>query len=297
MTNAEERPVYRFAPTPNGRLHLGHAYSALVNLRGTRRFGGRLLLRMEDLDRSRCKLVYETAILEDLAWLGVSFEPAIRRQSEHADDYAKAYRELDALGVLYPCFCTKSEIATASRVAGLGRDPDGAPLYAGACRSRPAAARRGDSPTLRLDMARALAIGSGELVWREFGEGEEERLQRADPAAWGDVALKRRGAPATYHLAVVVDDALQGVSDVARGRDLFAATSLHRLLQQLLRLPAPRYRHHRLALDAKGEKMSKSASSRPLFRLREQGASSAQIRAALGFETMHDEARLAVRLS
>jgi glutamyl-Q tRNA(Asp) synthetase len=297
MTNAEERPVYRFAPTPNGRLHLGHAYSALMNASGARRFGGRLLLRMEDLDRSRCKLEYETAILADLAWLGVAFEPAIRRQSEHAADYAKAYRELAALGVLYPCFCTKSEIAKASRAAGLGCDPDGAPLYAGACRSRPASVRRGDSPTLRLDMARALAIGPSELVWREYGEGEEERLQHADPAAWGDVALKRRGAPATYHLAVVVDDALQGVSDVTRGRDLFAATSLHRLLQQLLQLPAPRYRHHRLALDAKGEKMSKSASSRPLFRLREQGASSAQIRAALGFETMHDEARLAVRLS
>lgn len=283
MANDQQRPIYRFAPTPNGRLHLGHAYSALMNAQGAERFGGRLLLRMEDLDRARCKPEYEQAAIADLAWLGLSFDPAIRRQSEHVSDYAAAYRALEALGLLYPCFCTKEEIAKASRAAGLGRDPDGAPLYAGACRGRGSSKRDGPAPTVRLDMRRALALAGGELVWREFGESESERQERADPAAWGDVALKRRGAPATYHLAVVVDDALQGVTDVVRGRDLFAATSLHRLLQALLNLPAPRYRHHRLVLDAEGEKMSKSASSTPLCRLREAGVSAAQIRAALGF--------------
>lgn len=283
MANVQQRPVYRFAPTPNGRLHLGHAYSALMNAKGAERFGARLLLRMEDLDRARCKREYEEAAVADLAWLGLSFDPAIRRQSEHVADYAAAYRALEALGLLYPCFCTKEEIAKASRAAGLGRDPDGAPLYAGACRAQRSSANRGSAPTLRLDMRRALALAPDKLSWREFGEGASERRERADPAAWGDVALKRRGAPATYHVAVVVDDALQGVSDVVRGRDLFAATSLHRLLQALLNLPAPRYRHHRLVLDAEGEKMSKSASATPLRRLREEGVSAAQIRAALGF--------------
>ncbi|HLH48811.1 MAG TPA: tRNA glutamyl-Q(34) synthetase GluQRS [Roseiarcus sp.] len=283
MANDQQRPIYRFAPTPNGRLHLGHAYSALMNARGAERFGGRLLLRMEDLDRSRCKPEYEQAAIVDLAWLGLSFDRAIRRQSEHVADYAAAYRGLGALGLLYPCFCTKEEIAKASRAAGLGRDPDGAPLYAGACRGRGSPKGDGPAPTLRLDMARALALAGSELSWREFGEGDSERQESADPAAWGDVALKRRGAPATYHLAVVVDDALQGVTDVVRGRDLFAATGLHRLLQALLNLPAPRYRHHRLVLDAAGEKMSKSASSTPLCRLREEGVLAGQIRAALGF--------------
>jgi glutamyl-Q tRNA(Asp) synthetase len=296
MTKAQG-PVYRFAPTPNGRLHLGHAYSALLNAHAARRSGGSLLLRLEDLDRSRCKLEYEAAVLDDLAWLGVSFEPPVRRQSEHAADYARAYGELQALGVLYPCFCAKSEVEKASRAAGLGCDPDGAPLYSGACRHRPTPENSDRPPTLRLDMARAIALGPRQLFWREYGEGDDERLQPADPSVWGDVALKRRGAPATYHLAVVVDDALQGVSDVMRGRDLFAATSLHRLLQGLLGLPVPRYRHHRLLLDAEGAKMSKSASSTPLVRLREKGVSAAEIRAALGLESTPDRPRLVARFS
>ncbi len=297
MANAQQRPVYRFAPTPNGRLHLGHAYSALINAQSAERFGGRLLLRMEDLDRSRCKPAYEMAAIEDLAWLGLTFEPSIRRQSEHPADYEAAYRDLEAQGLLYPCFCAKSEIEKASAAAGLGHDPDGAPLYPGTCRARRIEAPQGAARALRLDMARALARAPRELFWREFGEGERERLQRADPAAWGDIALKRRGAAATYHVAVVVDDALQGVTDAMRGRDLFAATSLHRLLQELLKLPAPRYRHHRLVLDAKGEKMSKSASSTPLVRLRQEGVSAADIRAALGFAPAPAQPRLAVRLS
>jgi glutamyl-Q tRNA(Asp) synthetase len=252
---------------------------------------------MEDLDRSRCKPEYETAVVDDLAWLGVSFEPDIRRQSEHAADYAQAYAQLSGLGVLYPCFCAKDEIAKASRDAGLGRDPDGAPLYPGTCRARPASTRSDHAPTLRLDMARATARAPRDLFWREFGEGERGRSERADPAAWGDVALKRRGALATYHLAVVVDDALQRVSDIVRGKDLFAATSLHRLLQSLLGLPAPCYRHHRLVLDADGEKMSKSASSIPLARLRDEGVSAAEIRAALGFDPHSSHARVVARFN
>ncbi len=296
MANAE-RPVYRFAPTPNGRLHLGHAYSALINAESAERSVGRLLLRMEDLDRSRCKAEYETDALDDLAWLGVNTEPVIRRQSEHASDYAAAYCELEARGLLYSCFCSRDEIERASAATGLGRDPDGAPLYPGTCRAKREALPHRVAPTLRLDMARALALAPSELFWREFGEGDVEHRQRADAAAWGDAALKRRGAPATYHLAVVVDDALQGVTDVTRGRDLFAATGLHRLLQELLKLPSPRYRHHRLVLDAAGEKMSKSASSTPLFSLRERGVSAGDIREALGFEPARTPPALTVRLS
>lgn len=297
MANAEQPPIYRFAPTPNGRLHLGHAYSALMNAKSAERHGGRLLLRMEDLDPSRCKTEYEQAAIEDLAWLGLKFEPAIRRQSEHASDYAAAYRELEARGLLYPCFCSRDEIGRASAAAGLGRDPDGAPLYPGTCRARRTTPPDSVAPTLRLDMALALASAPSELFWREFRESDIEHRQRADPAAWGDVALKRRGAPATYHVAAVVDDALQGVTDVTRGRDLFAATGLHCLLQELLKLPSPCYRHHRLALDAAGEKMSKSAASTPLFSLRERGVSAADIRAALGFEPRRAPPALVVQLS
>jgi glutamyl-Q tRNA(Asp) synthetase len=296
MANAEQQ-VYRFAPTPNGRLHLGHAYSALINAESAERYGGRLLLRMEDLDPSRCKAEYEAAAIDDLAWLGVRFEPAIRRQSAHAPDYAAAYRELEGRGLLYPCFCSRDEIARASAEAGLGRDPDGAPLYPGTCRAKRGRRPSGVAPTLRLDMARALASASNELFWREFGEGDVEHRQPARPSDWGDVALKRRGAGATYHIAVVVDDALQGVTDVARGRDLFAATSLHRLLQELLKLPPPRYRHHRLVLDAVGEKMSKSAASTPLLSLRERGVSAADIRMALGFEPGRRPSALTIQLS
>jgi glutamyl-Q tRNA(Asp) synthetase len=301
MILRSEPPVLRFAPTPNGRLHLGHAYSALMNERAAQRFAGRLLLRMEDMDRSRCKPEYVQGALEDLDWLGIAFDGAWRRQSDRVADYAFAYEALDKLGALYPCYCTKSEVETAWREGGRGFDPDGQPLYPGTCRAmKPLeramreASRR--PPTLRLDMGRALALTPVGLAFSEFGEGDEERIERASPAAWGDVALKRRGAPATYHVAVVVDDQLQGVTDVVRGRDLFAATSLHRLLQHLLAIDPPRYRHHRLVLDTKGEKMSKSAAATPLAVLRGQGTSAAEIRAALGFGAV-EAGGLSVRIS
>jgi glutamyl-Q tRNA(Asp) synthetase len=289
-------PIFRFAPTPNGALHLGHAYSALMNARLAAAAGGRLLLRIEDLDGARCKLEYESAIRDDLAWLGLVFAAAPRRQSEHGDDYARALETLRARGLAYPCFCSRGMVATACS----GRDPDGAPHYPGTCRSlgpRDVARRLagGERAAWRLDSARARAVASAALTWREFGEGETETHCVADPAAWGDFVLRGRDAAASYHLAVVVDDALQQISDVVRGRDLFAATSAHRLLQALLGLPAPRYRHHRLALDVNGDKMSKSAASTPLGALRAQGATADDIRVALGFAP--GAPRFAVRLS
>jgi glutamyl-Q tRNA(Asp) synthetase len=279
------QPIFRFAPSPNGRLHLGHAYSALLNAELAEASGGRLLLRIEDIDRSRCKPEYERAIAADLAWLGLTFGEAPRRQSEHAADYAGALDRLAARGLVYPCFCTRGEIA---RAAGSARDPDGAPLYPGACRAMTAAQRAarlssGRRAGFRLDMARALVEAPGALHWREYGEGTEAAMVRADPAAWGDFLLKGKDMPASYHLAVVVDDAMQGVSDVVRGRDLFAATSAHRLLQALLEIAPPRYRHHRLVRDVAGAKMSKSAASTPLAELRRNGVAANEVRAALGF--------------
>ncbi|MGD0642954.1 MAG: tRNA glutamyl-Q(34) synthetase GluQRS, partial [Roseiarcus sp.] len=294
MSKPPQRPTFRFAPSPNGALHLGHAYSALMNARLAAETGGRLLLRIEDLDPTRCKREFETAIEEDLAWLGLTFDAPPRRQSEHGQDYARALEALRARGLVYPCFCSRGQIAAA---AGGARDPDGAPLYPGLCRalsSQEVAARlaAGERAALRLDAARALAAAPGDLCWREYGEGLQEALHRAEPAAWGDFVLRGKDNAASYHLAVVVDDALQEISDVVRGRDLLPATSAHRLLQALLDLESPRYRHHRLVLDAKGAKMSKSASSPPLRALREAGYSAFEVRAALGFEAL-GEPRLA----
>ncbi len=285
-----QRRVLRFAPSPNGFLHIGHAYSALCNDRLARETGGRLLLRMEDTDRGRCKPSYEAAILDDLAWLGVRFDPAVRRQSEHFSDYAQALDRLSARGLLYPCFCTRGDIARkASARAGVARDPDGAPLYTGTCKHLSAEARQrriaaGAPAALRLDMDRAIAELGLRLGWREFGEGQEGRDVAAEPRLWGDVVLARRDIPASYHIAVVVDDALQGVTDVVRGEDLFQATSLHRLLQELLGLPAPDYHHHRVLKDEAGAKLSKSTKAKALRALRAEGVGADEVRASLGFE-------------
>ena len=277
-------PVLRFAPSPNGALHLGHAYSALMNERLAAETGGRLILRIEDLDRARCKPRFEAAIVDDLAWLGLRFPAPWRRQSEHDDDYAAALARLDEQGLVYPCFCTRSETARAS--AGL-RDPDGAPLYPGTCRGLASAESRdrlarGDKAAFRLDMGRALA-GAPLLSWVEYGEGAIPSERAAAPAVWGDIVLTSRDLAASYHLAVVVDDALQGVTDVVRGRDLYAATAVHRLLQALIGCTAPRYRHHRLVLDRNGAKLSKSRQSASVAELREGGLSPGEVRAALGF--------------
>jgi len=284
-------PVFRFAPSPNGYLHLGHALSALINADRAKAAGGRLLLRIEDIDKARCRPEYEAAIYDDLAWLGIAWEQPVRRQSEHYDDYRAALTKLDAMGLVYPGFESRAEIAAlvAAREPW-PRDPDGAPLYPGAANTMPAAerARRmaaGAAYALRLDMAAALER-AGPLTWQETGAGPagETGTIAADPAAWGDVILARKDTPTSYHLAVTVDDAAQGVTDVVRGRDLFHATSVHRLLQALLRWPAPRYHHHRLILDAEGLKLSKSTLSTGLRELRAQGASPADIRKAVGLD-------------
>ncbi|MDJ0448597.1 tRNA glutamyl-Q(34) synthetase GluQRS [Methylocystis sp. JR02] len=295
-----ERRVFRFAPSPNGYLHLGHAYSALLNFTLARGCGGRFLLRLEDIDLGRARPAFEAAIHEDLAWLGLEWERPVRRQSEHFEDYAAALESLGAMGLLYACDCKRSDIGRfAAAHSDWPRDPDGAPLYPGTCRDKPRRPARevlaeGGS-ALRLDMRKAAALAGEGLFWRErcapgrapdstVPDAEEGfSLMRADPAQWGDVALARKDTPASYHIAVVVDDALQGVTDVVRGRDLFFATSLHRLLQKLLRLPEPRYFHHELILDDAGEKLAKSRSSTTLRALRDAGVSAAEVRRKLGF--------------
>ncbi|MBR0790537.1 tRNA glutamyl-Q(34) synthetase GluQRS [Bradyrhizobium manausense] len=285
-------PVFRFAPSPNGHLHLGHAYSALLNLDRARESGGRLLLRIEDIDATRCRPEYETAIYQDLAWLGIVWETPVRRQSEHLADYRAALEQLSALGLVYPAFESRAEIAklVAAREADgpWPRDPDGAPLYPGDAKSLPAGERSrlidsGAPYALRLDMAAACRRLSG-LTWNELGEGPEgERgTVAARPEAWGDVVLARKETPTSYHLSVVVDDALQGVSEIVRGQDLFHATSVHRLLQALLGLPEPAYRHHPLIRDAEGRKLSKSDRSTGLRELRAAGSSPAGIRLFVG---------------
>ncbi len=241
------------------------------------RTGGRLLLRIEDIDPVRCTREFEQGMIDDLAWLGIAFDAPPQRQSEHVRFYTSALDAFASRGLIYPCFCSRADIA---RDADGRCDPDGAPLHVGRCAARPAS---GQAPGLRLDITRALELAPGPLFWREYGESGAERLERADPAAWGDVLLKRRDALASYHLAVVVDDDRQGVSDVVRGRDLFHATSIHRLLQELLDLSPPRYRHHRLVRGAASAKMSKSARSMALAELRDRGISPQRIRDLLSF--------------
>ncbi|KRQ02336.1 glutamyl-Q tRNA(Asp) ligase [Bradyrhizobium pachyrhizi] len=287
-------PVFRFAPSPNGYLHLGHAYSALLNHDLARQSGGRLLLRIEDIDATRCRPEFEQAIYEDLAWLGIAWETPVRRQSEHFGAYGAALDRLSAQRLVYPSFESRAEIArlVAEREAGGAwpRDPDGAPLYPGLAKSLSAAARdrligQGVPFALRLDMASARAR-AGELRWLEAGEGPagESGDVVARPEAWGDVILARKETPTSYHLSVVIDDALQGVTDVVRGVDLFWSTSVHRLLQELLGLPAPNYRHHRLIQDAAGQKLSKSTQATGLRELRAAGASPADIRRLVGLQ-------------
>jgi glutamyl-Q tRNA(Asp) synthetase len=271
--------IFRFAPSPNGYLHLGHAYSALLNADLARATGGRLLLRIEDIDETRCRPDYEAAIYEDLRWLGLTWEAPVRRQSEHYGDYRAALAKLDALGLIYPSFESRAEIARTA----IGSDPDGAPLYAGAGRSlstdeRTRRIAAGEPYAWRLDMAAAIAR-TGPLQWTEADEAV-----RADPAQWGDIVLARKDTPTSYHLSVVLDDAAQGVTDVVRGQDIYHVTSVHRLLQALLGWPSPRYRHHRLLLDAEGNKLSKSTQATGLRELRAQGKNPADIRRLAGLD-------------
>ncbi|MFB9268944.1 tRNA glutamyl-Q(34) synthetase GluQRS [Bradyrhizobium erythrophlei] len=285
-------PVFRFAPSPNGYLHLGHAYSALLNFDLAQQSGGRFLLRIEDIDGTRCRPEFEAAIYEDLAWLGIAWETPVRRQSEHFAAYREAIDRLQADGLIYPSFESRAEIArlVAEREArgAWPRDPDGAPLYPGTAKSltedeRGRLMEQGAPYALRLDMAAACAR-AGDLHWREQGEGPagETGDVAARPQAWGNVILARKETPTSYHLSVVIDDALQGVTEVVRGTDLFWSTSVHRLLQDLLGLPAPAYRHHRLIPDDAGNKLSKSTRATGLRELRAAGASPADIRRLIG---------------
>lgn len=275
--------VARFAPSPTGYLHLGHAYSALTGWRIARAAGGRFLLRLEDIDQTRCRAEFAAAISEDLAWLGLDWDGEIRVQSRHFVDYRAALDRLGAAGLLYPCFCTRTAIAAeVARAAAAPHGPEG-PLYPGTCRALGAAerARRieaGESFALRLDIEAALAQ-TGPLFW----EDEIAGRVAADPARHGDVVLARKEIPASYHLAVTLDDAIQGVTLVTRGLDLFSATHVHRLLQALLDLPVPRWWHHELITDAAGKRYAKRDRSVTLRALREAGRSPAELRAFLGF--------------
>jgi glutamyl-Q tRNA(Asp) synthetase len=281
-------PIFRFAPSPNGYLHLGHALSALLNAEMASATGGRLLLRIEDIDSTRCQPEFEAAIFEDFAWLGLSFEQPVRRQSEHLNAYRAAIAKLAAIGLVYPSFESRAEIArlVAQRETEgpWPCDPDGAPLYPSASKTLSATerARRlaaGEPYALRLDME-AAGVQAGALTWSEAGAGpsHETGTIPARPQAWGDVVLARKETPTSYHLSVVVDDAAQGITHVVRGQDLFWSTSIHRLLQALLGLPAPTYRHHRLILGPDGCKLSKSTRATALRELRAQGMTPADIR-------------------
>ncbi len=289
-----ERPVFRFAPSPNGELHLGHAHSALVSHDMARAANGRFLLRIEDIDVGRCRREYEAQILDDLAWLGLEWEQPVRRQSEHFGVFGKAIEKLGAMGLLYPCFATRRQIAEAVAARGAPHplDPEGAPLYPGLCKAlgeKEIETRKatGEAFALRMDMGAALALlremtGGAPLTFTETADdGSHAQCIEAAPARWGDAVIARKDAPTSYHLAVVVDDAAQGVTHVTRGRDLYAATDLQRLLQVLLDLPEPVYHHHRLITDDKGRKLSKSQGDKSLAALRRKGLSPDDIRSLL----------------
>jgi glutamyl-Q tRNA(Asp) synthetase len=281
--------VTRFAPSPTGYLHLGHAHAALFAWHRARQAGGRFLVRIEDIDQSRCRPAYAAAIVEDLAWLGLDWDGPVRVQSAHLPDYAAVLAALSARGLLYPCFCTRAEIrrevaGAAAAPHGPPQGPDGAPLYPGTCRDLPEPARAAriaaDEPyALRLAMARALT-GLDQPLWYE-GEGEGPVPCR--PERFGDVVLARKDVPASYHLCVTHDDAAQGVTLVTRGADLRPATDLHRLLQALMGWQAPRYHHHMLLTDAAGARLAKRAGTPGLRDLRQAGLSPEAVRALAGF--------------
>ncbi len=279
------KPILRFAPSPNGPLHLGHALSALVTWDAAQRLGGTALLRIEDIDTARCKPEYVAGLFEDLNWLGLSWPEPVLYQSERFEIYAEAANRLRAMDLLYPCFCSRSDIAQNAT----GTDPDGAPLYPGTCRHMSNAERierleRGDAVQFRLDTEAAMAR-TGMLTFSAVGPGilDRPQIRYARPERWGDVVLQRKDMPTSYHLSVVVDDAAQAITHVTRGRDLEAATDIHVLLQMLLSLPTPLYFFHRLLLGDDGQKLSKSKGSQSLADLRAHGWTPDDVRRAVGF--------------
>jgi glutamyl-Q tRNA(Asp) synthetase len=287
-----DRPVFRFAPSPNGELHLGHALSALVGYEQAKAAGGRFLVRIEDIDAGRSRPEFVAGILEDLAWLGLRWEEPVLLQSTRMEAYRAAAQRLEAMGLLYRCFATRSEVESAADEAR--RDPDGAPLYPGLWRGRPAgdiaqALAAGRPYALRIDIAKASRSAASILAGRpltfvELGDGGARHEVEAHPERWGDAVIVRKDMPTSYHLAVVVDDAWQGVTHVTRGRDLYAATDLHRLLQVLLGLPEPVYHHHRLIVDGTGRKLAKSARDTSLRSLREHGVTPPEVRRLIGLD-------------
>ncbi|NUS18649.1 MAG: tRNA glutamyl-Q(34) synthetase GluQRS [Mesorhizobium sp.] len=284
--------TFRFAPSPNGELHLGHAYSALLNQQMATRAGGRLLLRIEDIDITRCTPEFEAGLLRDLEWLGLRWEQPVRRQSEHFAEYHAVLDRLIAEEIVYPAFMSRGEIRAFIAETGSRdwpRDPDGVPLYPPLDKALPVSERKRriaeDMPfAWRLDVGAAMARVSAGLSWAEFTDEtmSATRAVEATPQDWGDVIVARRDIPTSYHLAVVLDDALQDVSHIVRGQDLYAATSVQRLLQELLGLPAPRYFHHRLILGPDGRKLSKSFKDTGLASLRQAGLSPQDIRRLVG---------------
>ncbi|MCJ2087011.1 tRNA glutamyl-Q(34) synthetase GluQRS [Methylobacterium sp. E-005] len=282
-------PVLRFAPSPNGRLHLGHAYSALLNADLAKRMGGTCRLRIEDIDTQRSKPALIEATVADLAWLGLRYPEPVRRQSDHMAAYRAVRDGLIDRALAYPCFCSRGQIRARVEADGeTASDPDGVPRYPGTCRSLDSThvaekLARGEPHTWRLDMAAALGCAGSSHGYIAFDEAGERRVD-ADPARWGDAVIARRDVPTSYHLSVVYDDAGEGITHVVRGRDLEAATDLHVLLQRLLGLPTQFYWHHPLLRDATGEKLAKSRGSQSLADLREAGITPAQIRAQLGFD-------------
>jgi len=273
--------VTRFAPSPTGHLHLGHAFSALTAWRRAREAGGRFLLRLEDIDPARCRPEFAAAVLRDLEWLGLDWDGEVRVQSRHLAEYRATLDALAERGLLYPCFCTRADI---QQSVAAPHAPDGAPRYPGTCRSlsatdRAARIAAGEPHALRLDMRRAMATIPGILRFHETGEGDIA----CDPAAFGDVVLARKDAPASYHLCVTHDDAVQGVTLVTRGVDLQPATHLHRLLQALMGWPVPDYAHHRLLTDTTGRRLAKRDRATTLRALRDAGRSPAEVRALAGY--------------
>ncbi|WP_426956625.1 tRNA glutamyl-Q(34) synthetase GluQRS [Muricoccus radiodurans] len=273
----------RFAPSPTGFLHLGHAHSALIAWRAARGEGGRFLLRIEDIDRTRCRPEFTAAIEEDLRWLGLDWDGPVRVQSGHFAEYRGVLDALAGRGLLYPCFCTRADIAR--EWAAIGQAPHGpdGPIYPGTCRQLSPAERAsriaaGQPYALRLDVAASLATLGAPLDFEEVGEGRV----RCDPARFGDVVLARKEVPASYHLCVTHDDALQGVTLVTRGEDLRPATDLHRLLQALMGWPAPRYRHHRLLTGPDGKRLAKRDGAVALRALREAGRTPEEVCALAG---------------
>lgn len=278
--------IFRFAPSPNGRLHLGHAYSALFTAQQTKIHDGKFLLRIEDIDRARCKPEFAENAQTDLQWLGLDWPQPVRHQSRHLHEYTVVIDRLERLGLLYPCFCTRAKLST---VHGR-KDPDGTTVYPGYCRlltkrDRSRRMTAAEPYALRLDMAKAIVAAGSDLGFCESGcgpDGETGSIVCA-PQVWGDVILARKDIATSYHVAVVHDDAMQGVTHITRGIDLFHATSIHRVLQSILELPTPTYIHHKLISDDTGRKLSKSLGDRSLAALRDEGVTPHMIRALLGF--------------